>query len=97
MTNKKLVLKREQISNLNSNHMSQLQGGEGSLFCFVTSKDNCTEWTWCENGNGCLVSEIETDFTCICNGGGGSVGVCPSLGETCNSCGENACTGVMTK
>lgn len=75
----KLVLKREHISNLTDNQMSQINGGD-SLFCFITSKDNCIGISLCDQG-------CHTD-SCDCGGSGGQ-----NTRDECNSL-KTSCEGV---
>ena len=73
--------------------MNQVKGGSG--FTFITSRDNCWGISLC-NCTGDCASNYE-GCTNNCTTGGGTVGNCPSMFETCNSCGQNECTGIMTK
>lgn|GEM_PF-5565376 len=45
MNRNKLVLKREQISSLDDNHLSQVKGGT-----IITSVWGCMGFSWCNNG-----------------------------------------------
>ena len=83
MSNKKLVLKREHISNLNNKQMNHLYGGTGC---------NCGCTCCCEGGEDIPTNDQQTNtiHTCIsCMQTCASCAYCVT--QTCNSC--NNCGG----